>query len=268
MPLPLYQIDAFTDRPFAGNPAAVCFLAAVASDEWMQHVAAEMNLAETAFLLPEGDGYRLRWFTPMKEVDLCGHATLASAHALWTTGRLAPDATATFETRSGTLRAWRRGEVIVMDFPAEVADETEPPRALVDGIGAPLVYVAKNRMDYLVEVEDAATLHGLRPNMELLARLGTRGVMVTAAAGEGEAVDFLSRYFAPAYGIPEDPVTGSAHCCLGPFWAARLGRGEVVGYQASARGGTVHVTIRDNGRVALAGQAVTVLEGRLLHPPA
>jgi PhzF family phenazine biosynthesis protein len=258
---PIYQVDAFTDRPFAGNPAAVCPLDAPRSDAWMQDVAAEMNLAETAFLLPQDDGWNLRWFTPLLEVDLCGHATLAAAHILWETGRLAPDAQARFTTRSGLLTADRRGDRIELDFPAERETETEPSLTLFAALGARPRYVGKNRFDLIVELDDAAAVRALKPDFAQIALLPVRGVIVTARADSPD-YDFVSRFFAPQCGIPEDPVTGSAHCCLGPFWSARLNKTTMRGFQASPRGGSVLVGV-EGERVILGGNAVTVLRGAL-----
>ena len=262
MGIPIYQVDAFTDRPFAGNPAAVCLLSAPATDAWMQSVAAEMNLAETAFLLAGTDGFDLRWFTPTMEVDLCGHATLASAHILWETGRLPSDATARFQTRSGLLTAKRCAGGIELDFPAERETSVEAPAGLADALGAELVYTGRNRFDVLVEVGSAEILRNLRPDLKRLARIAARGIIVTCRSDDAR-FDFLSRFFAPASGIDEDPVTGSAHCCLGPFWQERLHRPELTGYQASARGGVVGVRM-ESDRVFLTGQAVTILNGELL----
>ncbi len=261
MPLRIYQIDAFTDRPFAGNPAAVCLLQAFPEDDWMQQLAREMNLSETAFVVRRADDFDLRWFTPNNEVDLCGHATLASAHLLWEIGALAPERAAVFHTRSGRLTARRHDGRIEMDFPAEPAEEIAPPVALVQALGAQPVYAGRNRMDYLLALPAEADVRALAPDMSRLAQLDTRGVIVTAAAAT-DGYDFVSRFFAPAFGVPEDPVTGSAHCCLGPFWQQRLGRDELVGYQASARGGVVHVRLAGD-RVLLGGQAVTVMRGEL-----
>jgi PhzF family phenazine biosynthesis protein len=257
------QIDAFTNRPFSGNPAAVCVLPDPRDASWMQQVASEMNLAETAFLVRRADGFDLRWFTPEAEVDLCGHATLASAHLLWEEGHLEQGHTATFHTRSGVLRANRQKDMIWLDFPAT------PPRPatmlpdLERAIDSPIKYLGRTLFDYLIEIESEAAVRSLEPDLALLARLPVRGVVVTARSGDGKH-DFVSRFFAPRLGIPEDPVTGSAHCGLGPFWAARLGRNELAGYQASRRGGTVLVRV-DGERVHLGGQAVTVLRGELLH---
>jgi PhzF family phenazine biosynthesis protein len=258
----IVQVDAFTNRPFTGNPAAVCVLAEVPAEWWMQDVAREMNLSETAFLLPHEDGYDLRWFTPTTEVDLCGHATLASAHVLWEDGHLPPAETARFHTRSGVLTATRAGEWIEMDFPAEPAREVEPLLGLAEALGAaPAVWVGRNRFDYLIELADEKQVRTLNPDPRALRELGGRGFIVTSRA-TANGFDFVSRFFAPAAGVDEDPVTGSAHCALAPYWAERLGRPELVGYQVSARGGVVRV--RSAGeRVVLAGQAVTVLRGEL-----
>ena len=261
------QIDAFTDRPFAGNPAAVCLLEGPAEPEWMQNVAREMNLSETAFLYSRQNAFSLRWFTPAVEVELCGHATLASAHALWEEGVLDPVESALFDTLSGRLAATRRGDGIEMDFPAEYAQACEPPPGLLDSLGGVTpVAVARNRFDILIEVADEATVRSLRPDFQRLGSVPVRGVVVTARAGNelvASGVDFVSRFFAPAVGVDEDPVTGSAHCCLGPWWAERLGTDDLLGRQVSDRGGTVGVRVRAD-RVLLAGRAVTVLKGELL----
>ena len=261
MGIPLVQVDAFTDRPFAGNPAAVCLLDAPADAVWMQAVAAEMNLSETAFLHPEGDGFGLRWFTPTLEVDLCGHATLAAAHVLWQRRLLAADDTARFQTRSGLLTARRQGDWIELDFPATPAQPVEAPPALRQALGVQLRYAGRSQFDYLVEVTDEATVRALAPDLALIASLPVRCVIVTSAAAL-PAYDFVSRVFGPAAGIDEDPVTGSAHCCLGPFWGARLGKTTLIGFQASKRGGSVRVGLAGE-RVLLGGQAVTVFEGEL-----
>jgi len=259
-----FQVDAFTATPFAGNPAAVLVLAAPAPGPWMQQVAREMNLSETAFLVPRAEppDFDLRWFTPAVEVDLCGHATLASAHVLWTEGFLAPEAAARFHTRSGLLTAARRGDWIELDFPATPAAPAEPPPGLFAALGAPPGWVGLGRFDYLVLLRDEAEVRGLEPDHRALRRLGVRGVIVTAPATT-PGYDFVSRFFAAGVDIDEDPVTGSAHCTLGPFWRERLGRDELVGYQASARGGVVRVRVAGE-RVRLGGQAVTVARGELL----
>jgi PhzF family phenazine biosynthesis protein len=262
MALPLYQVDAFTDQPFAGNPAAVCLLPGPRDPAWMQHVAMEMNLAETAFLHPEADGYDLRWFTPTVEVDLCGHATLASAHILWEQNRLEPSEPARFHTRSGLLWASRRADGIELDFPATPASPAAPPAGLVAALGVTPQFIGKTRFDYLIQVDTEATVRGLQPDHAALAQLGVRGAIVTAQATT-PGFDFVSRFFATGSGIPEDPATGSSHCALAPFWSERLGKEEMTGYQASPRGGVIGVRmVRD--RVKLRGQAVTVLRGELL----
>jgi PhzF family phenazine biosynthesis protein len=258
----IYQVDSFSDRPFAGNPAGVCLLEAPASEAWMQDVAREMNLSETAFLVPGPDGFDLRWFTPAAEVKLCGHATLASAHILWQAGVLANGRQARFHTLSGLLTADRRGDWIEMDFPATPAQEAEAPDGLAEALGIRPKYVGRNVFDYLVEAADEATVRGLKPDYTRLAGLPVRGVIVTAPSATGE-FDFVSRFFAPAVGVLEDPVTGSAHCCLTPFWAARLGKNSMRAYQASARGGVVRVELAGE-RVLLSGQAVTVLKAELV----
>jgi predicted PhzF superfamily epimerase YddE/YHI9 len=258
---PLFHVNAFADRPFGGNPAAVCLLDAVPEAQWLQDVAAQMNLSETAFLAPEGGGWRLRWFTPTVEVELCGHATLASAHVLWETRRLEADRMAHFFTRSGELSAERVGDRIELDFPALPAEPCESPPGLTEALGAAARAVFRSRMDYLVELDAAATLRRLKPDFARLAALPVRGVIVTARADSPD-YDFLSRFFAPGTGVAEDPVTGSSHCCLGPFWASRLGKSDLRAYQASARGGAVDVRLA-GGRVRLGGRAVTVLRGEL-----
>ncbi|HBH04271.1 MAG TPA: oxidoreductase [Candidatus Rokubacteria bacterium] len=262
MGLGITQVDAFTDRPFAGNPAAVCVPPGPREPAWMQAVAREMNLAETAFLEPRADGFGLRWFTPTVEVDLCGHATLAAAHVLWEESHLPPGVQARFHTRSGLLSADRRGAWIELNFPATPAEPAPPPPGLAQALGAPAAHVGRTRFDYLVEVDAEATLRGLRPDHAALAALPVRGVIVTSRAAAG-GFDFVSRFFAPAAGIPEDPVTGSSHCALGPYWGARLGKTEMLAYQASARGGVVRVRLAGE-RVRLGGQAVTVLRGQLV----
>jgi PhzF family phenazine biosynthesis protein len=259
----LLQVDAFAAAPFTGNPAAVCFLDGAREDQWLARVAAEMNLSETAFLTREADQWRLRWFTPAVEVELCGHATLASAHAIWEEQLAAREQTLRFRTLSGELTARREGELIVLDFPAEPAAEQQAPRALVAALGDPvIVATGRNRFDWLLELESAAAVRSLQPDMAALAAVEMRGVIVTSRADDGEH-DFVSRWFGPGVGVPEDPVTGSAHCCLGPWWADRLGIAQLRGYQASARGGSMGVRVIDE-RVELLGRAVTVLRGRLL----
>jgi PhzF family phenazine biosynthesis protein len=262
MAIRITTADAFTDQAFAGNPAAVCLLDAPRSDAWMQSVAREMNLAETAFLMRAGDEFGLRWFTPTVEVDLCGHATLASAHVLWEEGHLDPASEARFHTRSGLLIGTRQDGWIALDFPTTPPAPIEPPPDLTRGLGVPIKFVARTPFDYFVELESEPAVRKLTPDLGLLAGLGTRGVIVTSRSAN-PGFDFVSRFFAPGAGVPEDPVTGSAHCALGPFWGERLGKASLVGYQASARGGVVRVTVRGD-RVLLGGQAVTVLRAELL----
>jgi len=254
------QIDAFADRPFSGNPAGVCFLGKAVADDWMQGLARELGLPETAFLLAEGDGYRLRWFSPAAEVDLCGHATLAAAHGLMEKGLLKGDVK--FHTRSGTLVVKRRDGMMEMDFPAEPATWVELPSIIVNATGLMPLFCGRNRMDYIVETVSAEKVRSLAPDFRLLQGLKTRGLIVTAPS-DIEGFDFISRFFAPAIGIDEDPVTGSAHCCLGPYWAAKLKKNDLRGYQASARGGIVEVGVRGD-RVLLSGKAVTVARGEIV----
>jgi len=264
MGLPLFQVDAFTEKPFAGNPAAVCILDGPKPDGWMAQVAAEMNLSETAFLQRAEDGFRLRWFTPTVEVDLCGHATLASAHALWEGGYLKPGQQARFHTRSGLLTAELRDGWIFMDFPALRAEASSPLNSpLLKALGVQAKWLGKNRLDYLVELGSEQVVRSLAPDIPGLKKLGVRGVIVTAQAST-TPYDFVSRFFAPGAGIDEDPVTGSAYCCLGPYWQERLGKNEFLAYQASPRGGVVNVKCAGS-RVQLGGRAVTVLRGELVN---
>lgn len=264
MPIRIVQVDAFTNRPFAGNPAAVCVLDEPKSDEWLRDVAREMNLSETAFLWPRDGEYHLRWLTPAVEVDLCGHATVASAHVLWQDGHLPEGAQARFHTRSGLLTADRRGDWIELNFPAKIAEKVEAPPGLLRGLGVQSArFVGKNAFDYLIEIGSEEQVRSLAPDHSALRRFPVRGVIVTARASSPE-FDFVSRFFAPGSGIDEDPVTGSAHTALGPYWAERLGKREFTAYQASARGGIVRVRL-DGDRVLLGGQAVTVMTGELLY---
>jgi PhzF family phenazine biosynthesis protein len=262
MPLPLYQVDAFTEKPFGGNPAAVCILEGPRQAAWMQQVGTEMNLAETAFIYPENDGYRLRWFTPTVEVDLCGHATLASAHVLWEVGLLQPGQQARFHTRSGLLTADQKADGIELDFPAIPVEPASPPPGLKEALDIMPSFVGKSRFDYLIAVDSEAAVRSLTPDHAALAKLPVRGVIVTARATT-PGFDFVSRFFAPGSGIPEDPATGSSHCSLAPFWRERLGKDAMRAYQASARGGVVGVHVKGE-RVRLRGQAVIVLRGELL----
>lgn len=258
----IFQVDAFTNRPFAGNPAAVCILPQLVEDSWMQNVAREMNLSETAFLHKQADGFNLRWFTPATEVDLCGHATLASAYVLWEMGYLPPNEQARFHTRSGLLTAKRNADWIELDFPAKVATKLDTAADnLIQALGAKPQYVGKNKMDYLLELDSEETVRNLKPDFGLLKSLPVRGVIVTSKATSPD-YDFVSRFFAPGVGVDEDPVTGSAHCCLGPYWREILGKDDFVAYQASARGGVIKVSCRGE-RVLLSGQAVLVLRGEI-----
>jgi PhzF family phenazine biosynthesis protein len=268
MGIRISQVDAFTDRRFGGNPAAVCVLAEPADAKWMQNVAAEMNLSETAFAWPLGTGpkFSLRWFTPRVEVDLCGHATLATAHTLWEDGHLDRNEPALFETRSGLLSAQHTPQGIALDFPsAPIESEIAagPERAVLDGaIAAPIRFAGRARFDILVELGTEAEVRSLQPDVRQLERLPARGIIVTSRS-DAQEFDFVSRFFAPSVGIDEDPVCGSAHCCLCPYWSERLGRNELAGHQVSCRGGVVGVRIAGS-RVALIGKAVTVLRGELV----
>ena len=261
MALTMYHVDAFTNKPFGGNPAGVCLLPGEKDDHWLQAVAQEMNLSETAFLLWQSGVFNLRWFTPMIEVDLCGHATLASAHVLWEEDYLQADEEARFMTRSGLLTARQQGEWIELNFPAKEEAEAEAPPHLIEALGVPAKYIGKNVFDYLVEVDSEEVVREMKPNISLLAKVAARGVMVTSRSSTAE-YDFVSRFFAPQVGVNEDPVTGSAHCCLTPYWSKRLHKQEMMAYQASARGGILRVRL-DGDRVLLGGQAVTVLRGEL-----
>jgi PhzF family phenazine biosynthesis protein len=276
MPLPLFIVDAFADRPFSGNPAAVCLLPSrrdardTRHGSWMQLVAREMSLSETAFVAPRTGGgdevdFDLRWFTPKVEVDLCGHATLASAHVLWETGKLDPKSAARFHTRSGVLTATRNGELIVLDLPAHPAEESTLPDGIQSALGTRFTWIGRSRFDVLVELPSEEAVRAIAPDFAALAKVEGRGFIVTARSAGG-AYDFVSRFFAPRVGVPEDPVTGSAHCVLGPYWASRLGKSEMTGYQASARGGVVHVRVNGD-RVSLGGRGITVVRGELVPPP-
>jgi predicted PhzF superfamily epimerase YddE/YHI9 len=261
MTIPLFHVDAFTDRPFGGNPAAVCILPSWKADGWLQGIAGEMNLSETAFLVRQPDHFDLRWFTPTVEVDLCGHATLASAHVLWNNGYITGDEIR-FSTRSGILKAHRHGDDIELDFPLMPEEAAEAPPGLLEGLGTSAKYVGKNRFDYLVEVESEADLRGLAPDFKRLTTIPVRGIIVTSRSADPR-FDFVSRAFFPRLGVDEDPVCGSAHCCLVNFWRNRLDKSEFVASQVSARGGVVKVRVT-NGRVILGGRAVTVAKGELL----
>lgn len=254
----IYQVDSFTKVPFKGNPAGVCLLDKAADADWMRNVAAEMNLSETAFLFPEKDAFNLRWFTPTVEVEMCGHATLASAHILWEQGVLEIDREARFDTLSGLLTAKKIGKKIELNFPSTPAKECPPPKGLLEALGAEAEFVGMNKYDYLVELKSTDDVINVQPDFKILKSLGIRGVMITAMDKDG-SYDFISRFFAPGAGIDEDPVTGSAHCTLGPYWGEKLGKKELRAYQASKRGGEVSVML-DNDRVRLGGEAVTVFK--------
>jgi PhzF family phenazine biosynthesis protein len=257
----IFSVDAFADAPFRGNPAGVCLLGGPADETWMRSIAAEMNHSETAFLWPEGDAFRLRWFTPEAEVDLCGHATLATSHVLWEEGLLGQGQVARYQTRSGILSASRAEGYIELDLPATVPEPCDPPPYLAESLGVPVEAILKSRFDFLALLGNEEAVRTLSPDFRALKAMGVRGCIVTARA-ETEEFDFVSRFFAPGVGIDEDPVTGSAHCALGPFWAGRLGKTSFTAYQASKRGGVLRVRLVGT-RVFLAGQAVTILKGEL-----
>jgi PhzF family phenazine biosynthesis protein len=259
----LHVVDAFTDTPFTGNPAAVCVTDEAPDEAWMQRVALEMNLSETAFLRRIEGGWSLRWFTPAVEVKLCGHATLASAHVLWATGVLNANEPARFHTLSGWLTCCRAGNWIEMDFPALNCTPSEPPAGLAGALGCNVIACANTGMDYLVEVADETTLRSLRPDFTTLGKLPVRGVIVTSRSAPPQ-FDFVSRFFAPAAGVNEDPVTGSAHCALGPYWQAKLNRCDFTAIQASIRSGIVKLSVRGD-RVILRGQAVLMSRVELLR---
>ncbi|GAB3681139.1 PhzF family phenazine biosynthesis protein [Actinocorallia lasiicapitis] len=257
----MFVVDAFTDTPFGGNPAGVCLLDGPADEAWMLKVAAELRHSETAFLSDAGNGeFGLRWFTPEVEVRLCGHATLGAAHALFDSGLIPPHKPVVFHTRSGRLTVTPAVSGYELDFPAMPSWPAEAPDGLADALGVPVAEVRRNAQhDLLVALPDAAAVRAVDPDQTALAKIDARGVTVTAP---GEDCDFVSRFFAPAVGVAEDPVTGSAHCMLAPFWGGILGKESMTARQLSARGGTVRVTLRGD-RVLLGGEAVTVLDGEL-----
>jgi PhzF family phenazine biosynthesis protein len=258
----IYQVDAFTDKAFSGNPAGVCVLEKPAEEGWMQQVASEMNLSETAFIVKQEEVFGLRWFTPAVEVDLCGHATLAAAHILWERGVAAANDDIRFSTQSGILSARQDSGWIELDFPVEAASETQAPEKLLRALNANPLWIGKNRMDYMLELDAESTVRSLKPNFSLLAEVDCRGVIVTSRA-EADDCDFVSRFFGPAAGIDEDPVTGSAHCCLAPYWMEKLGKNPLVARQVSKRGGLLRVSVHHK-RTLIAGKAVTVLRCELL----
>jgi len=255
----IFTVDAFTDKPFSGNPAGVCILSEDHDELWMQSIAREMNLSETAFLRKVDDGYNLRWFTPKVEVELCGHATLASAHILFERGYLKRGEQARFHTRSGLLTATSKENWIELDFPKQPVTPTSQPAGLIEALGVRPKFVGKNVLYYIVEVDSEEIVRGMSPNYGQLASVPVNGVAVTSKAST-PGFDFVSRFFAPTFGIDEDPVTGSSHCGLGPYWEERLRKNELTAYQASARGGVLHVRVASD-RVFLGGKAITILQG-------
>ena len=258
----LYQVDSFTTEPFKGNPAGVCLLEQPAPESWMQNLTMEMNLAETAFIYPESDGFRLRWFTPITEVELCGHATLATAHILFETGKLKPNETARFYTKSGILTVKKNDDFLEMNFPATPASQCPEPENLIRALGdVNFLFCGKNKFDYLIELDSADIIESLKPDFVLLKQVTARGVIVTSRSRNPQ-FDFVSRFFAPYLGIDEDPVTGSAHCTLGPYWAKKLTKSKFTAYQASRRGGIVRIELKRD-RVLLRGQAVTIFSANL-----
>ena len=258
----LFCIDAFAERIGTGNPAGVCLLGQPADPAWMQSVAREMNLSETAFIVREKDGFNLRWFTPRTEIDLCGHATLAAAHILWEEGYLMEDEPARFFTKSGTLSAVRSGHFIELDFPAVPEEPVPAPAGLYSALGIQPCYTGKNRFDYLIEVASEREVRNIVPDISGLSQIPMRGVIVTSRAST-PGFDFVSRFFAPSVGINEDPVTGSAHCCLAPYWQKKIKKNMLTAYQASERVGILHLRLESLGRVTIGGAAVTVWKGLL-----
>ena len=260
----IIQVDSFTKQAFRGNPAAVCVLSSPQDEGWMQSVAQEMNLSETAFLIKQDQSYNLRWFTPTTEVPLCGHATLASAHVLWTEGYASTGQELRFKTKSGILTAKYQDDWIELNFPANRSQDIPPITKLADALGVPLKTVLYNSLGYLVEIADAQQVRQLQPNFTLLKQLPISNVIVTSKGEENSEYDFLSRFFAPGLGVDEDPVTGAAHCCLAPYWRDRLHQDQFLAYQASCRGGVVKINYDGGDRVFLLGQAVTVMRGDLI----
>ncbi|KAA3635091.1 MAG: PhzF family phenazine biosynthesis protein [Calditrichaeota bacterium] len=261
MNLTLYQVDAFTSKPFSGNPAAVCITEIALDEKLMQQIAMENNLSETAFLYPEKNGYNLRWFTPAVEVELCGHATLASAHIIWEVNKFPHDKEISFYTQSGELNAAYTKDGIQLDFPSKEAEEVAAPDRLLEALGVNAVYIGKSKFDYLVELNSADEIRNCNPNFSELKKLQVRGIMITAKSDENR-YDFISRFFAPGAGVDEDPVTGSAHCTLTPYWAKKMNKSVLRAYQASKRGG--ELLVRFNGeRTNLIGNAVTMMKFEL-----
>lgn len=257
-----HLVDAFAERAFAGNPAAVMILTDPIPDDLMQGIASEINLSETAFVRKQGDVYTLRWFSPTTEIDLCGHATLAAAHVLWEEGVLHQNQTVTFDTKSGILTARKADDHITMDFPLETPWATPCPQELRDALNIDPIYIGRNRFDYLVEVESEAVVKNTAPDLNACRKIDCRGIIITSRSENG-CYDFISRFFAPRAGIPEDPVTGSAHCALGPYWSRKTGKSKLIGYQASGRGGIVKVCVTDD-KAILGGKALTVARGKFV----
>jgi PhzF family phenazine biosynthesis protein len=264
MTVPLFWVDAFCDHPFSGNPAAVCLLDAPREDAWMQALAGELGLSETAYVQPEGDAFGLRWFTPTMEMSLCGHATLAAAHVLWETRCLSSDVPARFPTLGGLLECQLHGDWIEMDFPAEPVQPFDLLPDLLGGLPEEIVWTGRSRLDFVAELKDEEAVRSMIPDLEAIRKLDARALIVTAAAST-KGLDFVVRCFAPQSGIPEDPATGSAQCTLAPYWSKRLGKSELVSYQASARGAILRAQPRGL-RVAISGRAVTVFGGELTEP--
>lgn len=258
----IYMVNAFTDKPFSGNPACICFLTEPATDQWMQEVAYEMRTSETAFLLEQADGFSLRWFTPQTEVDLCGHATLASAHILWETGRLEKSKEAKFFTKSGLVIANHVDDLIEMGFPILYHQPADFNPELLAAFNITPDYVGTFDQKLLMVVDGEEIVRNLNPDFNILRCFRERGIAITSAADSPD-YDFISRYFAPWVGVDEDPVTGSSHCCLGPFWSKRMKKSELIAYQASPRGGSLRLKV-DKQQVLIGGKAVTIYEGKLL----
>jgi PhzF family phenazine biosynthesis protein len=255
----VFHVDAFSSHPFGGNPAGVCLLTEPRSYVWMQRVAEELNLPETTFLRKENEGYNLRWFTPSVEVEISGHGTLASAHVLWEHGLLEPNEQAHFTTMSGWLHATQNNGWIELDFPAEPVEDAVAPSEMVRALDAPVTYVGLNRLDYLVELDSETAVRTMKPDVDVLKHLPVRAIIVTAKSSSPE-YDYVTRFFAPGIGVNEDPVTGSSHCSLGPYWSKKLGKTELLAYQASRREGVVRIRM-EKERVFLGGRATTIFSG-------
>jgi PhzF family phenazine biosynthesis protein len=262
MNIPLFQVDSFSSEPFRGNPAGVCLLPCERGEEWMLNVAREMNLSETAFLYKLEDGFSLRWFTPKVEVSLCGHATLAAAHILWETRQIKENEEARFYTKSGLLTAAKKGDWIELNFPSRAWEEAVLPEQVKLALGIEPKYVGRNVRTYLIEVDSENAVRTLKPDFDMLKKTAVKAVIVTSLA-YGNGYDFVSRFFAPGIGIEEDPVTGAAHCYLGPYWQRKLNKNEFIAYQASERGGYIKVRV-EGERVFLSGNAVTVFSINLI----